>query len=108
MTENSAELIRKHAQSLEFDKVLENLANFAVSQAGKQKCLSAPVYEKKAQIEYQLELTDEAKRIYDNAGNFSSFPLEFLCDGTKLLESQRLGAGDIVDLAKNLRTSRLV
>ena len=53
MTENSAELIRKHAQSLEFDKVLENLANFAVSQAGKQKCLSAPVYVKKYQIEEQ-------------------------------------------------------
>ena len=85
MTDTQADLIKKHAQSLEFDKVLEILANFAVSDLGKQKCLYAPIYNQKAQIEYHLELTSEAKRIYDNAGNFSCFPLEFLCDGAKIL-----------------------
>ena len=108
MPENQLDLITKHAQSLEFDKVLENLANFAISTLGKQKCQSAPIYDKKAQIQYQLELTSEAKRIFDNEGNFSCFPLEFLCDSQSLLDSKRLGAGDIIDLAKNLRTSRLV
>ena len=108
MTDTQADLIKKHAQSLEFDKVLEILANFAVSDLGKQKCLYAPIYNQKAQIEYHLKLTSEAKRIYDNAGNFSCFPLEFLCDGAKILETQRLGASDIIDLTKNLRTSRLI
>ena len=108
MPENKSDLITKHAQSLEFDKVLENLANFAISTLGKQKCQSAPIYDKKAQIQYQLELTSEAKKIFDDAGNFSCFPLEFLCDAQNLLDSKRLGAGDIIDLAKNLRTSRLV
>lgn len=108
MPENKSDLITKHAQSLEFDKVLENLANFAISTLGKQKCQSAPIYDKKAQIQYQLELTSEAKKIFDDAGNFSCFPLEFLCDAQSLLDSKRLGAGDIIDLAKNLRTSRLV
>ena len=108
MTDTQADLIKKHAQSLEFDKVLEILANFAMSDLGKEKCLNAPIYNKKAQIEYHLELTSEAKRIYDNAGNFSCFPLEFLCDGVKILENRRLGASDIIDLAKNLRTSRLI
>ncbi len=108
MPENKSDLITKHAQSLEFDKVLENLANFAISTLGKQKCQSAPIYDKKAQIQYQLELTSEAKKIFDDTGNFSCFPLEFLCDSQSLLDSKRLGAGDIIDLAKNLRTSRLV
>ncbi len=108
MPENKSDLITKHAQSLEFDKVLENLANFAISTLGKQKCQSAPIYDKKAQIQYQLELTSEAKKIFDDTGNFSCFPLEFLCDAQNLLDSKRLGAGDIIDLAKNLRTSRLV
>ncbi len=108
MPENKSDLITKHAQSLEFDKVLENLANFAISTLGKQKCQSAPIYDKKAQIQYQLELTSEAKKIFDDAGNFSCFPLEFLCDAQSLLDSKRLSAGDIIDLAKNLRTSRLV
>ena len=108
MPENKSDLITKHTQSLEFDKVLENLANFAISTLGKQKCQSAPIYDKKAQIQYQLELTSEAKKIFDDAGNFSCFPLEFLCDAQNLLDSKRLGAGDIIDLAKNLRTSRLV
>ena len=108
MPENQLDLITKHAQSLEFDKVLENLANFAISTLGKQKCQSAPIYDKKAQIQYQLELTSEAKKIFDDTGNFSCFPLEFLCDSQSLLDSKRLGAGDIIDLAKNLRTSRLV
>lgn len=108
MPENKSDLITKHAQSLEFDKVLENLANFAISTLGKQKCQNAPIYDKKAQIQYQLELTSEAKKIFDDAGNFSCFPLEFLCDSQSLLDSKRLGAGDIIDLAKNLRTSRLV
>ncbi len=108
MTDIQADLIKKHAQSLEFDKVLEILANFAVTDLGKQKCLEAPIYNQKAQIEYHLELTSEAKKIYDNAGNFSCFPMEFLCDGAKILETQRLGANDIINLAKNLKTSRLV
>ena len=108
MPENKSDLITKHAQSLEFDKVLENLANFAISTLGKQKCQSAPIYDKKAQIQYQLELTSEAKKIFDDTGNFSCFPLEFLCDSQSLLDSKRLSAGDIIDLAKNLRTSRLV
>ena len=76
MTDTQADLIKKHAQSLEFDKVLEILANFAVSDLGKQKCLNAPIYNQKAQIEYHLELTSEAKKIYDNAGNFTCFPLD--------------------------------
>ncbi len=108
MTDFKADLIKKHAQSLEFDKVLNILAGFAVSDLGKQKCLNAPIYSQKAQIEYHIELTSEAKKIYDNAGNFSCFPLEFLCDSIKILENQRLGANDIIDLAKNLKTSRLV
>lgn len=102
------DLIKKHAQSLEFDKVLENLSNFAISQLGKQKCLNAPIYSKKAQIEYHLELTSEARRIFDNAGNFSCFPLEFLCDCSTILDSARLGAQDIINLARTLRTSRLI
>ena len=107
MSEINTDLIKKHAQSLEFDKVLKILSNFAISDIGKQKCLSAPIYSQKAQIEYRLELTSEAKRILDNAGS-SSFVLEFLCDALTLLETQRLCAQDIIDLAKNLRSSRLV
>ena len=108
MPEINTDLIKKHALSLEFDKDLEILSNFAISDIGKQKCLCAPIYSQKAQIEYRLELTTEAKKILDNAGNFSYFALDFLCDGVKLLETQRLGAQDIINLAKNLKSSRLV
>ena len=102
------EIIEKHAKSLEFDKVLEILSNFAISSLGKQKCLNAPIYAQKAQIEYHLELTSEAKKIFDKEGNFSCFPLEFFSNAQEILNSTRLNAQDIVDLARTLRTSRLV
>lgn len=101
-------VIQKYAKSLEFDKVLEILSGFAISPMGKAKCLCAPIYTQRAQIEYHLELTSEAKRIFDNAGNFSCFPLEFFCDAKEILDLKSLSAADIVDLAKTLRTSRLV
>lgn len=101
------EILKKHANSLELDKVLEKLANFAVSELGRKKCLEAKIHEKKAQIEYHLNLTSEARRILDKNGNFSCFPLDFLCESSKILNEQMLGPQDIIDLAKNLRTSRL-
>lgn len=98
----------KHLKSLEFDKVLEILSNFAISPQGKKLCLGAPIYNQKAQIEYHLELTSEARKIFDKEGSFSCFPLEFFADCDEILNAKRLGAQDIIDLARTMRTSRLV
>ena len=81
MPEINTDLIKKHALSLEFDKVLEILSNFAISDIGKQKCLCAPIYSQKAQIEYRLELTTEAKKFWTMPEIFLTLHLIFSATG---------------------------
>ena len=58
--------LTSHHISLEFDKVLSNLSNYANSGLGQNACLNLEILDNKHKIEYELILVDEAKKIIDD------------------------------------------
>ena len=68
--------LNSHHLALEFDKILSNLSDYANSSLGQNACLNLEILDKKAQIEYELTLVDEAKKIIDDNG--SSAPIDNL------------------------------
>ena len=94
---------------LEFNKVLNYLSEFALSDLGKAKCLNAKVYEDVSTIKFELLLTSQAKSIVNNSLNV---PLDNIFDIEKSLNDARkqlrLSEQEIYDTARTLRTSRLM
>ncbi len=103
---NEIALKNNHYLALEFDKVLVSLSKFAVSSLGKKACLDLEVYDLKPQIEYSLDLTSNAKKIIENSQ--SSIPVVEFVDIEQIFKNRTLSANEIIELAKNLKTSRLV
>jgi DNA mismatch repair protein MutS2 len=99
----------KTLETLEFDKVLSYLSEFAVSKLGAQRCLNTQIYENINTIKIELIKTTQARTIVNNALNV---PLENIFDIEKSLNDAknklRLNEEEIVDIAKTLRTSRLM
>ena len=98
----------KYQKSLELDKILDRLSNFANTELGKKRCKNAVVFNKKETIKYELSLVDEAKKIFDDEGKTSIFPLDFICDTTSILENIKLSANDIYELTVTLRNARIL
>lgn len=94
---------------LEFNKVLSYLSEYAISDLGKKKCLNAQIFDAVSVIKHELILTSQAKTIINNALNV---PLENVYDIEKILEDAakklRLKEEELIDIAKTLRTSRLM
>ena len=97
--------LNDHHIALEFDKVLLNLSKYANSKLGANGCLNLEIYSNKAQIEYELNLVDEAKKIIDD--NNQSAPIDDFIDIDEIFKQNFLTATEIIELAKNLRNSRL-
>ena len=97
--------LNDHHIALEFDKVLLNLSKYANSKLGANACLNLEIYPNKAQIEYELNLVDEAKKIIDD--NNQSAPIDDFIDIDEIFKQNFLTATEIIELAKNLRNSRL-
>ena len=99
----------KTLEILEFDKVLAYLSAYALSKLGAQRCLDAIVFEDINTIKNELTLTTQARTIINNAINV---PLENIYDIEKSLEDAkkklRLNEQEIIDIARTLRTSRLM
>lgn len=98
--------LNDHHISLEFDKVLSNLSKYANSTLGQNACLNLEIYSKKPQIEYELSLVDEAKKIIDD--NNSSAPIDEILDINQIFSENYFTAEEIIELAKNLRCARVV
>ena len=96
---------KEHQNALEFDKVLVNLSNFAISKIAKEKCRNLKVYDKKVQIEHELELVWEAKILAQNT--LSSIPIEEIAQIDTYFKQSRLNAQEIIELNKNLKYARL-
>ncbi len=98
--------LSSHYIALEFDKVLSNLSNYANSSLGQIACLNLEILDKKAQIEYELNLVDEAKKIIDDNG--SSAPIDNFISVDEIFKQNYFTSTEIIELAKNLRSSRLI
>ncbi len=98
--------LNDHHIALEFDKVLSNLSKYANSKLAQNACCNLEIYSKKAQIEYELTLVDEAKKIIDD--NNSSAPIDEILDVNQIFSENYFNAEEIVELAKNLRCARVV
>lgn len=98
----------KTLKSLEFDKVLENVANFAKTEQSKELCLRTKPYKDFDAIKTQLEYTADAKKVLDMAFDI---PIEFVANIKKIEKSSMmayLSEEELNDVAKTLRTSRIV
>ena len=94
--------------TLELDKILQKLSNFAKIQQSKQLCINTKPFEDINQIRQQLKLTREAKFVLDLPADI---PIEFVADIQKIQKSMTAGylsEEELVDIAKTIRTSRLI
>lgn len=98
---------KKSLKALEFDKILEKLSVYARLEQSKRLCLGLSIYSDITEIKKQVEFTKEAKDILDLA---LELPLEYVApidDITETLSSY-LSEENLFDIAKTIRTSRLV
>lgn len=102
------DILKKSIKTLEFDKVLEKLSLQAKLSQSKQICLEANIYSDFLTVKEQLDFTKEAKDILDNA---LDLPLEFVAQIEEIQKSSinnYLSELELIDVAKTIRTSRLV
>lgn len=102
------EIVKKSKIALEFDKILLKLASFARLKQSKQACLGLSIYSDISSIQTQINFTKEAKSILDMP---LDLPLEYVAhidEITKSTLSSYLKEEEIVDVAKTIRTSRLI
>ena len=102
------DITSKTYTTLEFDKVKEELSNYAKFAQSKSLCLCAKIYNDKNQIQKQIELTREAKKILDLA---KETPTEFIANVQKIKNTSAvsyLSEEELDDLAKTMRSSRLL
>ena len=102
------DIVSKTINSLEFDKVLEKVSNFAKTEQSKELCLNAMIFNKTTDIKTQLQSTKEAKQILDTPADI---PIDFVANIEKIEKNAAvsyLSEDELNDIAKTLRTSRIV
>lgn len=101
-------ILEKSRKSLEFDKIAEKLSNFAKTKQSKELCLAIMPFDDIVKIKNELQYTREAKQILDMPNDI---PIEFLADIEAIKKNMGvsyLAEDELIDVAKTLRTSRLV
>ena len=102
------DITEKSRKSLEFDKIAEKLSNYAKTKQSKEICLKTLPFDDIVKIKNELKCTAEAKFVLDIP---SDIPIEFVADMEKIKQnigSTYLSEEELIDVAKTLRTSRLV
>jgi len=99
-------IIQKSQKALEYDKILAELSKFAKTEQSKRLCLDLTPFVRAEDIHEQLILTREAKDVLDLARDI---PIDKIENFTKLREkSEYFIEEELVDIAKSMRTSRIV
>lgn len=101
-------IVEKSLKALEFDKILSKLASFARLKQSKRLCFDLSIYSNISHIQAQLKFTREAKEVLDMA---LELPLEYVADISELTKStinSYLKEEEILDVAKTIKSSRLV
>ena len=101
--------IEKYSHKLlEYNKILEKLSGFAKCQQSKRLCLELEPFSNTEDVIKAQTFTREAKNVLDMPADI---PLEFVADINEIensIQSSYLSEAELVDIAKTLRTSRLV
>ena len=74
-------ILEKTLKALEFDKIVENLSNFAKIEQSRKLCIELEPLNDIVQINKALRCTREAKFILDIP---SELPIEFVADISKI------------------------
>ena len=99
-------IIQKSHKALEYDKILAELAKFAKTEQSNKLCLELTPFVRPDDIEQQIRYTREAKDVLDLARDI---PIDKIQDFTKLKnKNEYFIEEELVDIAKSMRTSRLV
>ena len=99
-------IIQKSQKALEYDKILAELSKYAKIEQSSKLCLDLTPFETINEIQEQLVLTSEAKDILDIG---KDIPIDRIDNFTKLREkNEYFIEEELVDIAKSLRTSRIV
>ena len=102
------DITEKSRKSLEFDKIANILSNYAKTTQSREICLKTLPFDDIIKIKNELKCTREAKFILDMP---SDIPIEFVADMRRIKQnigSSYLSEEELIDVAKTLRTSRLV
>ena len=102
------DIMQKTLKALEFDKVKEELSKCAKFEQSKKLCLSLCPVDNEDIIKKQLKYTAEAKKILDCA---KETPCEFIADMQKIKSNagiSYLEEDELIDVAKTMRSSRLL
>lgn len=102
------DVVSKTLKSLEFDKILEQISEFCKTSQSKELCLNAKIFDAAEEIQSQLNFTKEAKYILDNTVDI---PIDFVADLRRIEKNSLisyLSEEELNDVAKTLRTSRMV
>ena len=99
-------IIQKSHKALEYDKILAELAKFAKTAQSNKLCLELTPFVRPDDIEQQIRYTREAKDVLDLGRDI---PIDKIQDFTKLKnKNEYFIEEELVDIAKSMRTSRLV
>ncbi len=99
-------ILEKSYKALEYDKILAELSNFAKTEQSKSLCLNLTPYLRADDIERDLQYTFEAKTVLDFA---QDIPIDNIQNFSKLKEkNEYFIEEELVDIAKSMRTFRLV
>ena len=99
-------IYQKTLKSLEYDKVLEELANLSRCNYSKTLCLDLQPEKNVSIIQTLLNYTKEAVNILNQA---IDIPIEYVIDLNKIdFRPEYFSETELIDFAKTLRTSRLV
>ena len=102
------DIVSKTINSLEFDKVLEKVSNFAKTEQSRKLCLNAEIFDKLEDIKLQLQYTKETKHLLDLV---LDIPIDFVANMENIAKNSvisYLSEEELIDVAKTLKTSRLV
>ena len=101
-------ILEKSEKTLEFDKILSQLATYARTQQSQQLCLNLQPETDYEKIQEAVTLTKEAKELIDK---LLELPIEHLTDLNTIENAQLnsyLTEHELLSLAKSLRSARLV
>ena len=99
-------IVQKSQKALEYDKIMAELAACAKTEQSKKLCLELTPFVRYQDIEQQIKYTREAKDVLDLAHDI---PIDKIQNFSKLKEkNEYFVEEELVDIAKSMRTSRLV